>query len=259
MRRGEIVSKDAKETMKAGRVSLWRGICDTLRDEITRGAIKGGERLPTDIELAQRFGCNKHTARRAVAHLEQEGLVRVEWGRGTFVVEGAGHGQAPQARLLQTMLDQHLDLRKKILHIDSIAADAKVARALRVSVGSSCLCVVLLNEVADVPQSLDVNYFPLKRLPKLAAPADKFLPGQIASAAALLKIAAVESHSRARINIGARLPSVEEAAQLRIARQQPLLETESVHVDEDGHPILYQRTCFRADRLQLIVPVIAAR
>lgn len=256
MRRGEIVSKDAKETMKAGRVSVWRGICDTLREEITRGAIKGGDRLPTDVELAQRFGCNKHTARRAVAHLEQEGLVRVEWGRGTFVVEGSGHGQAPQARLLQTVLDQHLDLRKKILHIDSIAADAKVARALRVSIGSNCLCVVLLNEVADIPQSLDFNYFPLKRLPKLVTPAGNLVSGQITSAAALLKLAAVESYSRSRINIGARLPSVDEAAQLRIARQQPLLETENVHVDEDGHPVLYARTCFRADRLQLIVPVM---
>lgn len=256
MRCGEIVSKDAKETMKAGRVSLWRGICDTLRNEITRGAIKGGERLPTDIELAQRFGCNKHTARRAVAQLEQEGLVRVEWGRGTFVVEGSGHGQGPQARVLQTVLDQHLDLRKKILHVDTIAADAKVARALRVSIGSNCLRVVLLNEVADVPQSLDCNHFPLKRLPQLAAHAGQLVPGQIASAAALLKLATVASYSRARINIGARLPSVEEAAQLRIARQQPLLETENVHVDADGHPVLYARTCFRADRLQLIVPVM---
>lgn len=250
------MSRGSKETMKVGRVSVWRSICATLRDEITGGALKGAERLPTDIELAQRFGCNKHTARRAVAQLEHEGLVRVEWGRGTFVVEGSGHGNGPQARLLHTVLDQHLDLRKKILRAERIGAGAQLARVLRVSIDSPCLCVVLLNEVADVPHSLDFNYFPLKRLPLLVAPADMPMAGQVTSAAALLKIAAVDSYSRSRIGIGARLPSSDEAAQLRIARQQPLLEAENVHVDERGHPVLYARTCFRADLLQLIVPVM---
>ena len=55
---------------------------------------------------------------------------------------------------------------------------------------------------------------------------------------------------------GAGATTVDEAAQLRIARQQPLLEAENVHVDGRGHPVLYARTCFRADLLQLIVPVM---
>jgi DNA-binding GntR family transcriptional regulator len=49
-------------------------------------------------------------------------------------------------------------------------------------------------------------------------------------------------------------PSPEEAVQLRMPRQQPLLETESVDVDRDGHPVTYATTCFRADRLQFVVP-----
>ena len=250
------MTNDSTGELRTKRVSVWRAISDQLRDEIMRGVIRGGERLPTDIELAQRFGCNKHTARRAVAHLEQEGLVRVEWGRGTFAVEGAiTTGNGAQGRLLQTLLDQHRDLQKQILRADKVPAGAAVARGLRVSVNSTCLQLLLLARVGEIPFSLGTSYFPLKRLPGVARMFDSLDTSSLVSVTSLLRSGGVKAPHCARINIGARLPTVEEASHLRMARQQPLLETESVDVDSRGSPVFYARTCFRADRLQLIVPV----
>ena len=39
------------------------------------------------LKLSERFGVNRHTLRRAIEVLRQEGIVGVERGRGTF-----GHG-----------------------------------------------------------------------------------------------------------------------------------------------------------------------
>lgn len=242
--------------MKAKTVSLWRRISDALANDIERQVLQGGDQLPTDIELAQRFGCNKHTARRAIAHLEQEGLVRVEWGRGTFVVEGLlEYRLGAQTRFTQNLLDQRRMPRRKILRLDTLLATEPVARGLKIAVNSPCALLVLLGEADEVPLSLGFNYFPLKRLPLIAHALEQ-LPKetQSASITELLRVAGVSSYRRSHTKIGARLPSAEEAAQLRMPRQQPVLETESVDVDADGHPVTYANTCFRADRLQFMVP-----
>jgi GntR family phosphonate transport system transcriptional regulator len=242
--------------MKSNNGSVWRRISDTLANDIERQLLQGGDRVPTDIELAQRFGCNKHTARRAIAHLEQEGLVRVEWGRGTFVVEGLlEYRLGAQTRFTQNLLDQRRHPRRKILRTEELAAPEAVARGLKIAADSPCRLLVLLGESDGVPLSVGFNYFPVKRLPKLAA-AIELLPkeGESVSITELLKAAGVGTYRRSHTKIGARLPSADEAAQLRMARQQPVLETESIDVDAAGHPVTYAHTCFRADRLQFVVP-----
>ncbi|WP_435058883.1 GntR family transcriptional regulator [Streptomyces sp. bgisy060] len=68
-------------------------VLDTLTAEIRAGKYKAGEKIPSDAELVRRFGVARMTARRAVGVLRERGLVRTEWGRGTFVV-----GPGDQAR-----------------------------------------------------------------------------------------------------------------------------------------------------------------
>jgi GntR family phosphonate transport system transcriptional regulator len=237
-------------------VSLWRRISDSIANDIERRVLQGGDRVPTDIELGQRFGCNKHTARRAIAHLEQEGLVRVEWGRGTFVVEGLlEYRLGAQTRFTQNLLDQRRNPRRKVLRSEAMPAPDTVAKALRIPVGAPCHLLVLLGEADEVPLSLGLNYFPARRLP-LLAPAIEQLPkgGRSASITELLSAAGVEAYRRSQTRIGARLPTIEEATQLRMPRQQPVLETESIDVDSADRAVTYAKTCFRADRLQFVVP-----
>jgi DNA-binding transcriptional MocR family regulator len=64
------------------RSALWREIAETLEVEIARGHAAAGARLPTEAELAARFGVNRHTVRHALAdlaaHYEQAGPPRGE-------------------------------------------------------------------------------------------------------------------------------------------------------------------------------------
>lgn len=253
MRRTVVRTKNMKGNNS---VSLWRRISDAMASDIERQLLQGGDRLPTDIELAQRFKCNKHTARRAIQHLEQEGLVRVEWGRGTFVVEGLlEYRLGAQTRFTRNLLDQRRQPRRRILRTEEIPAPAAVARGLKIASDSSCRLLVLLGEADDVPLSLGFNYFPIKRLPRIGEAIESVPHGvEGISITELLKSVGVSTYRRAVTKIGARLPTKEEAAQLRMARQQPILETESIDVDSDGQPVTYANTCFRADRLQFVIP-----
>src|ERR1700722_17033759 len=68
--------------------SAWRLIAEELRREIVGGARPPGAKLPSEGELAERFGVHRNTVRQAVAALAAEHLVVSRRGSGTFV---AGH------------------------------------------------------------------------------------------------------------------------------------------------------------------------
>ncbi|OLT21935.1 hypothetical protein BJF78_33670 [Pseudonocardia sp. CNS-139] len=63
---------------------LYERIAGALRDEILVRTRAPGERLPTQDELAARFGASRMAVRRALDLLESEGLIdRVQGGRAT--------------------------------------------------------------------------------------------------------------------------------------------------------------------------------
>lgn len=65
---------------------------EDLRRQIVTGKLRPGDRMRTEKELAVIYGVSVLTVRQAQKLLVQEGLIRKEQGRGTFVTEMAeGH------------------------------------------------------------------------------------------------------------------------------------------------------------------------
>ncbi|TJX41432.1 MAG: phosphonate metabolism transcriptional regulator PhnF, partial [Mesorhizobium sp.] len=67
-------------------VSLWRQIADRILQAIAIGDFAEKAALPPEVALAERYGVNRHTVRSAISALVQEGVLRAEQGRGTFVL-----------------------------------------------------------------------------------------------------------------------------------------------------------------------------
>jgi GntR family transcriptional regulator len=69
----------------------WRPLyiqaADDIRAAIARGDWQPGEALPSEPELAAKFGISRTSIRNAIKLLIDQGLVRVEQGKGTFVRE----------------------------------------------------------------------------------------------------------------------------------------------------------------------------
>src|SRR5450631_4844234 len=66
-------------------VALWRQVADGIERGIAEGRFAAGERLPGETDIAETYGVNRHTVRRALATLAERGLVRAERGSGTYV------------------------------------------------------------------------------------------------------------------------------------------------------------------------------
>jgi GntR family phosphonate transport system transcriptional regulator len=65
-------------------LALWRQIADQIKGDISKDILGPGCKLPTEILLAQQFKVNRHTIRRSIAELVEEGLLKVPRPCSTF-------------------------------------------------------------------------------------------------------------------------------------------------------------------------------
>ena len=62
-----------------------RSIFDTLKQQIDAGHYSHGKRLPSETELAKRFGVSRPTASRALRDLEHLGMIERRAGSGSYL------------------------------------------------------------------------------------------------------------------------------------------------------------------------------
>ncbi len=67
-------------------VTTWKHseISEWLRAEILSGAVRPGDRIPSESEICRRFGVSRTSVRLAIANLSREGLLESRKGIGTF-------------------------------------------------------------------------------------------------------------------------------------------------------------------------------
>ena len=82
---GLIESIAPEDVERGSGVALWKQIAERIEADINAGTLRPGARLPTEMELAERFKVNRHTLRRALAMLTDQGLIEATPGRGTEI------------------------------------------------------------------------------------------------------------------------------------------------------------------------------
>ncbi|MGW6196449.1 GntR family transcriptional regulator [Kribbella sp. NPDC055110] len=65
---------------------LYERICAHVLEQLRRGALRPGDRVPSEMELAAQFAVSRITSKRALEVLREAGLVERIRGKGTFVV-----------------------------------------------------------------------------------------------------------------------------------------------------------------------------
>lgn len=75
--------------------NLVEAVREGLRAEIASGAVKVGEKLPSEARLTERFGVSRTVVREAIASLRADGLVEARQGAGVFVLEANAQPSLP--------------------------------------------------------------------------------------------------------------------------------------------------------------------
>ncbi|MEM9477626.1 MAG: phosphonate metabolism transcriptional regulator PhnF [Pseudomonadota bacterium] len=231
---------------KASPTPLWQSIAATLRTAIAEGQYAQGSRLPTETELAARFGVNRHTVRHAFSQLIADGLVYSRRGSGTFVLT------KPLDYRLGQRVSFHQNLReagrlpgRRVLSVELRGAGAREARRLSVAEGDAVCAVHSLSLADGTPVAMAESLYPEVRLGGIA---EAMQSGMGVSRA--LAAVGVADYVRAETRMSATVADAAQAAQLRLREGAPLLLAEALNVS-DGVPVEVGRTWFVSDRVTL--------
>ncbi len=234
---------------ETGRDSFWLRIASALTDAIASGTYAPGQRLPSELRLAEQFGVNRHTIRHSLASLCNQGLLRVTQGSGTYVEEFAVDlVLAKRTRHQHNMAQAGVSGKLHVLGSRSVRATAAQARALQVPARSTLLSLRVLGDAQGLPLHVSERFFPLPRFAGLEPVVRE--TGSITQAFAVHGVA---DYTRLNSRITTEMPDAVVAAELRQSANRPVLRVESVNIDLAGEPIEFAITWFAGDRITLTV------
>jgi GntR family phosphonate transport system transcriptional regulator len=226
--------------------AIYSQIAKQLREEIA-SFFEPGQCLPSENELAQRFGVNRHTVRRAVDELIAEGLLERRHGKGTFVLDGpADYVLGSVTRFTENIESLGKTAGNRILRKLVIPARGGVATRLRLTENEPVVWIESLRLADDRPICVISHFLPQRLFPTLLDEYDGGSLHEHLVAHYACPLRRIESL------VSAVLPQGDDAQLLGIPQNQPVLRVKSVNVSErDGTPLEYALTRFRADRIQL--------
>lgn len=230
-------------------VSLWRQIQATMEGAIRSGHHPPGARLPTEGELAASFGVNRHTIRRAMEELERQGLVRIEQGRGSFVAEDVvDYRLGRRTRFSEIIRAQNREPAGRILSVETLPAEARIAALLGLRAGTRVVRVVRLSLADGRPVCLGTHHLPASRF---AAMAEHLRADPSITRA--MTLCGVPDYRRRVTRITAAMPDAEAAETLAQPRARPVIVAESVNEDPQGIAVDATIGLYAAARAQLVV------
>lgn len=233
----------------ATRTPVWKSIAITLIDDIAQGRYETGTKLPAEAQLAERFGVNRHTVRRALADIAEQGLVHARRGAGVFVAaKPTDYPVGKRIRFHQNIRRAGRVPSKKVLRLEILAADAREADALDLNPGDPVVVYEGLSYADDHPVALARTVFPAERLPGILDALEAH-----ESITAALNACGVEDYTRRETRITAKLATATQALHLRTSEGAPILRTTGISDDANGTPIEFGRTWFAGDRVTLTV------
>jgi GntR family phosphonate transport system transcriptional regulator len=232
-----------------GRTAIWTSIRDTLAAEIAQGHYAPGDKLPTEAALAARFGVNRHTVRRALAALAEDGLTHARRGAGVFVAaRPADYPIGRRVRFHRNLAEAGRSPERRLLRRETRAADKREAAALGLRAGAQVHVIEGVSLADGAPMALFRSVFPAVRFAGLLERL-----GRLTSVTEALCEEGLSDYTRAETRITAKAASATQALHLHLSEGAPILRTVAVNVDADGVPVEFGHTWFAGDRITLTV------
>lgn len=227
-------------------------LANAIADLVERGALRAGDQLPAERELAAATGMSRMTARQGLQQLARDGVVTVRHGVGVFITEAcAATVSADSWSLPDTPIDGEGKTDTIEQHI--VGAPAAVAAALKLEEGTEVVRIVRVRSTKTGPYLLHICFLPAARFPGLAE----------------RDLGDTPVHDVLRnafgIEIGIVTQTIESAVAgayqrrwLDLDSAGPLLTVDGVIRDTFGSPVEAFRATYRADHVAVAVQHDAA-
>ena len=244
----------ARFRLELGPIPFHHQVYLDLKAALDVGEWQPGDRLPTERDLAARYGCSLITIRRALGELVREGRMERTRGRGTFVLHPRiDRDFAGKLSFTEEMQTRGLDPETRLVAARPESAGEAVATALDIEPGSPTLYLERLRLADGEPLLLEQVHLPGERFPGLLA--SDLERGSLYD---LLTEGYGVRVAKAREVLEPVLLHTREARLLGRRRGSPALLIEGIASSADGRPVEFGRTYVRGDRTRYFVERVVA-
>jgi GntR family transcriptional regulator len=224
---------------------LYRQIKTLLTASLQAGEWKPGEALPSELDLAARFGVSQGTMRKAIDELAGENLLVRRQGKGTFVSTHAE--ERAQFRFLRLAPDDGPagGAQRRFIGCQRLRASADVARALSLRTGDAVLRVQRVLSFGAAPVVFDDLWLPGALFKGLSAERLESYRGPMYQ---LFEAEFGVHMVRASEKIRAVAADAAAAALLEVPAGAPLLSVERIAFTYGDVPVELRRGLYRTDQ-----------
>jgi GntR family transcriptional regulator len=226
-------------------IPLYHQVYLDLRQMIQREIILPGEMLPPEMDICQAYSVGRQTVRQAIARLVDEDLVERFAGRGTFVREQPNHIQFFLDRsFTQQMREMGSTPNSRLLSQRTGMVDLDIP-ALQAYRGKACLTLERLRLGDSEPICHQTSTILSDRCPDI--------DGQDFASQSLYEALATRYQlAISRIDHVVRAVAADEyrAELLEVQEGTPLLFVGTTAYLDEGEPIEYSASYYRADRYE---------
>ncbi len=246
----------ARFRLERGPVPLHHQVYLDLRSALAAGEWTRGDRLPTERDLAARYGCSLITVRRALDELAREGRLERTRGRGTFVTDppivrdiSGPAGFADEIRALG------YEPYSVVVTARMEAASLAAAAALGIEPGAAVHYLERVRGADGLPLLLEQVRLPAARLPGL-------LEHDFGREESLWDVLRMDYHlpvERRQEVLTAIIPSAREARLLGLRARRPSVAFEGIAFTAGDVAIEHSRTVVSPERARYFVESGSAR
>ncbi|HEU4657523.1 MAG TPA: GntR family transcriptional regulator [Capillimicrobium sp.] len=205
-----------------------------------------GSPLPSERELAERYGLARMTVRTEIERLAAEGLVYRLQGRGTFVAEPRVAQAQAFSSFTEDMLARGFEPGSIVRSVTVGAPDAAIAAALERGPGDPVVRLDRVRTADGQPMALEEAYLPLQRYPGI----DEVDFTHASLFTVLGERFGVRLDGAEQRVVAVRIDG-DAAGVLRVEPGDPGLRFETLARDDGGVPVYFAVSLFPADRYEI--------
>ena len=215
--------------------------------QIESGALKPGDAVDSERELAKIHGVSLMTARHGLSMLEREGLVLRRPGAGTFVGRPKIHFNKLTS-FTEEMSARGLPVRSKVLSFNIVHSEQDAAARLALPADARIIKFDRLRLGGEEPFALETCYLPADEFAVLDR--DSL---ERASLFSILKQQCGVDLSYSDEEIDATHPPPTTARLLELPHGVPLMRIRQVIYSTRARPTIYVLGFYRSDRYRLLI------
>ncbi|MGO1054344.1 GntR family transcriptional regulator [Crossiella sp. CA198] len=228
-----------------GRIPRYYAVKVQLRAVIEE--LGPGTMLPSERELAERFGVSRVTLRQAVGELVLEGKLQRRHGSGTSIAPPKLSQPLSLSSYTEGMRAQGVRPGRNLITLERLTADAGLAIDLLVELGAPVIHIERVLLADDERVGLESTYLPEQRYPGLL---EVFDPAESLYACLQQQLGVIFAEAEERVETVLATPR--EALLIGTNPALPMLLLHRISLDQHGNPIERVRSLFRGDRFSFV-------